>query len=484
MFPLPLKRLRCLLVFVFATATQATILPSPTVTNASPGFQGIYVGSNAVGQGLSEFLSEQGTSTFLEFDFGSARTVDGFVNVTLVLAERSIGANRLIFDTDGTTGFNAATDTVVSFTQAQTGSQGQGYIQRFKAVTAQKVRWEVQALVGSPSLVGTTEMSFLSTQGATVPITGVTVIGSATPFSSQYAAANAANGIAGIGNVAGVEYASLGLGAGAYVDFDLGSARAITGFDMFDRLFDAERATSFDLIFSNNADMSSPVATRSYSKASSWTASDNFAAPITARYVRYDITAGSGNTGLSDIQFYASEFPGANLGVVVSGTPREVTFAVSGKTGVVSDVTLEWTFNPAQGQAHEAYVELFAPDNTLCDVFRSHVVDDTDIAGPYVFNDAHTALISNAVVSTAGGSVAAGNYRPEYQNVARSFRTTFGGKNPNGVWKLRVQDILSSGFAPTISSANLSIRTAPAPRPHRRVSPVWHQRSACSQVET
>ena len=471
MFPLPLKRLRCLLVFVFATATQATILPSPTVTNASPGFQGIYVGSNAVGQGLSEFLSEQGTSTFLEFDFGSARTVDGFVNVTLVLAERSIGANRLIFDTDGTTGFNAATDTVVSFTQAQTGSQGQGYIQRFKAVTAQKVRWEVQALVGSPSLVGTTEMSFLSTQGATVPITGVTVIGSATPFSSQYAAANAANGIAGIGNVAGVEYASLGLGAGAYVDFDLGSARAITGFDMFDRLFDAERATSFDLIFSNNADMSSPVATRSYSKASSWTASDNFAAPITARYVRYDITAGSGNTGLSDIQFYASEFPGANLGVVVSGTPREVTFAVSGKTGVVSDVTLEWTFNPAQGQAHEAYVELFAPDNTLCDVFRSHVVDDTDIAGPYVFNDAHTALISNVVVSTAGGSVAAGNYRPEYQNVARSFRTTFGGKNPNGVWKLRVQDILSSGFAPTISSANLSIRTAPAPPSIASVAP-------------
>lgn len=465
------KLIHLALTLAFVLPLSATVLPAPTVTSSSPGFQGIYVGSNAVGQGLSEFLSEQGTNTFLEFDFGSARTVDGFVNVTLNLAQRSIGANRLIFDTDGTAGFNAATDTVISFTQAQTGSQGQGFIQRFRAVTAQRVRWEVLAVVGSPSLVGTTEISFLSTNAATVPITGVTVIGSATPFSSQYAAANAANGIAGIGMVAGVEYASLGQNANAYVDFDLGSQRAITGFDMFDRLFDAERATSFDLIFSNNADMSSPVATRSYSKASSWTASDNFAAPITARYVRYDVTGGSGNTGISDIQFYASEFPGANLGAISSASPREVTFTVTGKTGVVSDVTLDWTLSPAQGNAHELSVELIAPDNTLCDVFRAHVVDDTDIAGPYVFNDAYSTLLSNVVASTPSGSAAAGNYRPEYSNTARSFRTSFGSKAPNGTWKLRFTDFINNAFTASVSAANLSIRTVPAPPSITTVQP-------------
>jgi hypothetical protein len=449
---------------------SGAVVTPVTVTNASPDYLGIYPGSEAVDQMQDEFLSEQGTSTFLEFDFGSAKTVDGFVNVTPADPARSIGANRLIFDTDGTAGFNAATDTVVNFTQAQTGSQGQGFINRFRAVTAQRVRWEVLAVVGSPALVGSTEMAFLSTSGATAPIRTVSVIGSATAFSPQFAAANAANGIAGIGNVSGVEYASAGLGAGAYVDFDLGSVQAVRGFDLFDRLFLIDRVSSFDLIFSNNADMSSPVATRSYSKASSWTASDTFTAPILARYVRFDVTAGSGNTGLGDIQFYASEFNGANLGAVVSGSPREVTFNVTGKTGVVNDVTVEWTFSPAQVNANEAWVELIAPDNTLCDVFRAGTVDDTDIAGPYVFNDAYTTMLSSVVISTAGGTAAAGNYRPDYGLAPRSFRTSFGGKSPNGTWKLRVQDILP-GAPPSISSASLSILTVPPPPTVVSVSP-------------
>lgn len=287
---------------------HATVLTPPTVTSSSPGYQGIYVGENAVGQDQGEFLTED-FSSVLEFDFGSAQTITGFINVTLQDPARSIGKNRLIFDTDGTAGFSTETDTVMTFTAAQTGTQGQGFIHRFAPISAQRVKWEVLEQVGFPTLTGTTEMAFLSVANGTIPVTGVTVIGSATPFSPQYAAANASNGIAGLGGIAGVEYASAGQGTTAYVDFDLGAATPITAFEMFDRLFVDDRTTSFNLIFSNNADMSSPVATKSYNKSSTWTASDNFA-PVTARYVRYDVTGGSNNTGLGDITFFrASTVP-------------------------------------------------------------------------------------------------------------------------------------------------------------------------------
>lgn len=104
--------------------SSATILPTPTVTASSAPLSGIYLGSWAVDQGNTEFVTTQGVGTFLEFDLGAVQAVDGFVNVTLVDPGRQIGANRLIFDTDGTPGFNATTDTVRNFTQAQTGSLG------------------------------------------------------------------------------------------------------------------------------------------------------------------------------------------------------------------------------------------------------------------------------------------------------------------------------------------------------------------------
>ena len=117
--------------------SKATILPIPTITNSSAPYSGTYLGSWAADQADSEFLTTQGVGTFLEFDLGGVRSVDGFVNVTLVDPGRQIGANRLIFDTDGITGFNAAMDTVILFSQAQTGSLGQGIIQRFDVVGGQ-----------------------------------------------------------------------------------------------------------------------------------------------------------------------------------------------------------------------------------------------------------------------------------------------------------------------------------------------------------
>lgn len=284
----------------------ATVHPAPTVTAAAESFPSSWPGSNAVDQTPNEYLSNyQGNATYLEFDFGVDRTVDGYVNVTTADVQRKTETCRLIFDTDGTAGFNAATDTVRTFTSAQTGAQGQGYVNRFAAVTARKVRWEVLTSSGNDARLGATEIAFLNTNAGSAPISGVTVIGAATAFSAQFAAANAANGIAGIGYLSGVEYASAGLGANAYVDFDLGAARPVTGFDLFDRLGTSDRMFGFDLIFSNNADFSAPVATKSYNKSSVWAFSDNFAA-ITARYVRLDVSgnAPGTNTGVGDITFY------------------------------------------------------------------------------------------------------------------------------------------------------------------------------------
>lgn len=303
--------LRVLQLFALLTtsALQATVLPPPTVTAVAPPYQGTYVGANAVDQDASEFLTDSLGGPMLDFDFGSVQSITGFVNVSLQDPSRACGKHRLIFDTDGTDGFDTATDTIIVFADGQTGTLGQGIIQRFAPISARKVRWEVTEVPVSSSLIGSTEIAFLSVANGTIPVTGLTVINAATTYGIGYDATNAINGIVGKGNTAGIEYASAGLGTNAYVDFDLGAATPVTGFEMFDRLASGERTTSFNLIFSNNADMSSPVATRSYSKPTTWTASDTIV-PITARYVRYDVTGGSGNTGLAEISFFkASTLP-------------------------------------------------------------------------------------------------------------------------------------------------------------------------------
>lgn len=329
---LRLAILRALLICIglmLPSIVRATILPAPTVTGSSVPYAGTYLGSWAADQADSEFLTTQGVGTFLEFDLGGVRSVDGFVNVTLVDPGRQIGANRLIFDTDGTPGFNAATDTVRSFTQAQTGSLGQGIIQRFDVVSARYARWEVQAVVAAPTLVGMTEVAFLGTENGSNALSSsaVTVIGSAPAYSAQFAAANASNGVAGrsiLGGASGIEYASNGAGANTYVDFDLGSSRPILGFDLFDRLNPGERTTSFDLIFSNSPTFSTVVATKSYSKATEWTASDKFEA-VNARYVRYDVTSGGSYAGLGEMTFYVPAPPTVSSLSPINGTTSGLT---------------------------------------------------------------------------------------------------------------------------------------------------------------
>jgi hypothetical protein len=297
-----------------AGAARATVLSSPAVTAQATPFNASFGGANVFDQGSAEYASQGlGVNTFLEFDFGSAQTIDGFVNVTRNNTADVIGNSRLILDTDGIGGFNAATDTVVNFTAAVTGSNGQGYINRFTATTARFARWEVLTSIGTVQNLGAMEMAFMNSPAGSATVAGVTVINAAAnPFGANFAQANAANGIAGRGTGPNVEYAS-NTGTNMFVDFDMGAIAPLTGFDFFDRIALVDHIGSFDLIFSNDPSFATSITTRNYTKGVGgapgtglWTHSDSFA-PINARYVRFDSTsaaAAGGNLGIGDMVFY------------------------------------------------------------------------------------------------------------------------------------------------------------------------------------
>ena len=294
----------------------AAILVNPVVTGAATPFNANFTGDNVFDSiaetAGGEYASQgQGASTFIEFNFGAPVSVDGFVNVNRGNSVDAIGDSRLIFDTDGIPGFNAATDAVRTFNAANTGTNGMGFINRFAGVTATLARWEVTSLAGAGLNIGSMEMRFLGSAPGSAIIGGVVAYNGATPFAPAYDWAFASNGIAGRGLSPGVEYASASLGTAAFVDFDLGLVQPVTGFDWFDRMHQADRVGGFDMIFSNDPGFGSTVATRNYTGNTNFTVTDSFA-PINARYVRFDVTAlgATGvNTGMSDIVFYTVPEP-------------------------------------------------------------------------------------------------------------------------------------------------------------------------------
>lgn len=71
--------------------------------------------------------------------------------------------------------------------------------------------------------------------------------------------------------------------------------------NFFDRIPSGDKVTAFDMIFSQDATFGNlDDTTRSYTGS---TQSDEFTG-IEARYVRWDVTAGSGNLGISEMRFY------------------------------------------------------------------------------------------------------------------------------------------------------------------------------------
>jgi len=143
----------------------------------------------------------------------------------------------------------------------------------------------------------------------------LTLLGTSSASYSGYPAGDAID--TGAGNLT-TDFASASLGNATHLDFAIsGSANHV---DLYDRTTSGggngafvggttDFTTEFELIFSNNADFSSPLATYDFTKTtptgpttiSSFFYSADFA-PVTADFVRYQVIASNGpNPGLADI---------------------------------------------------------------------------------------------------------------------------------------------------------------------------------------
>jgi hypothetical protein len=289
-------------IATLTTGVQATILSSPVVTNSAPAFNASFAASNTVDGNSTEYASQgQGTNTFLEFTFPAPATFDSIV----VMNRDSAGFSDLIGNF--TLVYNGGP---ASTAITRTPLRGSSQLHSLGAnITATTVRLNVNTVGTGDAFnnTGAMEVIFVKRPTGSLPVSGVSILSSAAAFSVDFAATNAIDGDIGRSSGAGdkPEYASASLGTAAFVDFDMGSVRPLSGFDWFDRPAAADRVTGFDMIFSQDAVFGNgDDIIRPYTN-SAMALGDAFA-PINARYVRYDVTnsAGGLNTGLSEIYFY------------------------------------------------------------------------------------------------------------------------------------------------------------------------------------
>lgn len=312
------------LVASLTTQAQATILVAPAVTNSAPPFNASFAAANTVDGLVAEYASQgQGTNTFIEYTFPAPATFDSIV----VINRDSPGNSDLIGDFtlvyNGGPASTAITRTPLRGT-SQLHSLGGN-------VTATTVRLNVNS-VGGPDVnnnTGAMEVIFVNRPDGMLPISGVSIFGSAPAFNANFSAANAIDGDIGRISIAAdtPEYASASLGLDTFVDFDLGGIVPVGGFDWFDRPHQADRVTGFDMIFSQDSTFGNgDDVLRSYTNPAMATGA-TFAA-TNARYVRYDVTsiAGGLNTGLSEIYFYQVPEPSAVMlilaGIGLAGRRR------------------------------------------------------------------------------------------------------------------------------------------------------------------
>lgn len=305
------------LAVALASSAQATILSSPVVSNSSTPFNASFAAANVFDGNSTEYASlGAGNTTFLDFTFPAPATFDSIIVVNRDSAGQSdlIGNFTLVYN--GGPASTAITRTPIRGT-SQLHSLGGD-------VTATTVRLNVNT-VGTGDVfnnTGAMEIFFVKRPTGMLPVSGVSIFASAAAFNGDFAATNAIDGDIGRSSGAGdkPEYASASLGLAAFVDFDMGAVKPIGGFDWFDRPAAADRVTGFNMIFSQDAVFGNgDDITRPYTN-SGMALGDTFA-PISARYVRYDVTSSAGglNTGLSEIFFYQVPEPSSAAVLLLAG---------------------------------------------------------------------------------------------------------------------------------------------------------------------
>jgi hypothetical protein len=288
-------------------AANAAILTNPTITGSSAPTSG-YTADRLFDGRTNDYASNNGgNNTFVAFDFGSEVTLDRFLLINRINSSATGFTLTLSDNSD-------FSNPVATIPLAQSGAVSQGSVLSLGgSYTARYAKWQVTAHTGFDT-TGAMEMGFLSPVAAgQQQVSGVSVLASSSAaYNSSYAVANAVNGIVGADGT-GIEFASAGAGNSMHVDFDFGSAKTLGSFDFFDRL-SGDNVSAFNLVFSDTPDFSNILDTKSYSKGTNWAFSGTIDNPVAAQYVRFQTTASNGgNTGISDIVFYAVPEPSTSL---------------------------------------------------------------------------------------------------------------------------------------------------------------------------
>jgi hypothetical protein len=362
----------------------ANQVPNPTVTASARAFNASFTAVNLFDSGTAEyatlsqgavsapFTTDPNNGTWAEFDFGGIVTLSQFVMVTRDNGVDVIGTSRLIVSGDAT--FDSS-DTIFTFNN--TGANAAGIMQNIGPASGQYARWEVLSRTGSGLNLGSRQMYFLNIPTGNVLLPAPAAINSSTPFNATFAAAFAANGNAGDGP--NNEYASQGVGAAMFVDFDFGAGVAISGFDLWNRVVD--RVTTFDLIFADTPDFSAPIATMPFTADLNGNQINSATfAPVMARYVRFQATGATGgnNTGMREIQFYTP-----------AGQPPIISQSPQGGTRLAGD---SFTFTMAVGGDMPLYYQWWH-ETTLLSAATNSSLTLTNLQLSQSGN--YTAVVSN-----------------------------------------------------------------------------------------
>ncbi|MGH9946263.1 MAG: FG-GAP-like repeat-containing protein [Pyrinomonadaceae bacterium] len=172
----------------------------------------------------------------------------------------------------------------------------------------------------------------------------------------------------------------------------------------------------------------------------------------------------------------AADFP-ANAGTLgaildgpapcgTAGVPRNVTFTVAGIAGPPTNVSVAMTMNPVHTFAGDIDVRLIAPNGTshFIFTFTGNGNESSDIAGPYMFNDAAAGNWWMAGGTVLGGvPIPAGSYRTsDGAGALTMMNPVFAGiPTSNGTWTLEFIDFCPGDIG-SVSAATLSLTGGPA----------------------
>jgi hypothetical protein len=302
------RLLLILCLSAWAPSVNASVVGPAFVTNSAAPFNASFDASNTVDQTEFEYASAgQGTDTFIEYSFGTPQSFD-----KIVVINRDSGGQS-----DYIGNFSLALDGGSVLAVTRTPLRGASQIHSLgNVVTSTNVRLDVDTVGTGDAFnnTGAMEVFFVRTPPGQTPVTP-TIFAAAPAFAPLFSIDNAIDGDVGRtsdpNGVNGPEYASFSQGNETFVDFDFGRVARLGGFDFFDRPADEDRVTGFDMIFSINSTFGDGDDVLKSYVNSAMAIGDVFA-PVSAQFVRFDVTASLGaNTGISEMVFYEVPEPSA-----------------------------------------------------------------------------------------------------------------------------------------------------------------------------